>query len=103
MRKLVFPLVFTLTIAGCATPQSQLQAGLMDAGLSRNQAGCMAERMDDKLSLGQLMKIRSLKNVGKERIADTSVSRFLRNIRALNDPEIVSVTTRAALGCAISG
>jgi hypothetical protein len=63
----------------------------------------MAQRMDSKLSLGQLMKLRSLKNVSKDRIADTSLNRFMHNIRALNDPEIVSVTTRAALGCAIGG
>ncbi len=103
MRLIALTPLLPLAIAGCATPQSQLQQGLMDAGLSRNQAGCMSQRMDDKLSLAQLMKIRSLKNFKKDRVADTSVSRFMHNIRALNDAEIVTVTTRAALGCAISG
>jgi hypothetical protein len=101
MRKTLAALV--LAVAACATPQSQLQAGLMDAGLSRNQAGCMAERMDNKLSMGQLMKLRSLKNLKKDEPGNTSLNRFMHNIRALNDPEIVVVTTRAALGCAISG
>lgn len=92
-----------LAVAGCATPQTQLERGLTDAGLSQRQAGCMAKQMDDKLSLAQLLKIRSLKNLQKDRLADTSMNRFLRNVRALNDPEIVRVTTRAAVSCAISG
>ena len=103
MRKRLFGLGLMLAVAACATPQTQLQRGLADAGLSERQAVCMAKQMDDKLSLGQLLKIRSLKNVQKDRLADTSMNRFLRNVRALNDPEIVSVTAKAALSCAISG
>lgn len=75
----------------------------MDAGLSRSQSGCMAERMVDKLSLVQLRRISALGNFRDDKLGEMSVDRFLRNIRALKDPEILAVTTRAALGCAISG
>ena len=81
----------------------RLRTGLMDAGLSRNQSACMAERMVDKLSLTQFRRIAALGNLRDDRIGEMSVDRFLRNIRALRDPEILTVTTRAALGCAISG
>lgn len=103
MKKIAINAALLFAVTACATPQTQLERGLTDAGLSQRQAACMAKQMDDKLSLAQLLKIRSLKNVQKDRLADTSMNRFLRNVRALGDPEIVSVTARAAVSCAISG
>lgn len=92
-----------LALTACATPEARLRTGLMDAGLGRKQSACMAERMVDKLSLLQVRRIASLKNFAKDDVRDMSVDRFLHNIRSLKDPEILTVTTRAALGCAISG
>ena len=92
-----------IALAGCATSQTQLQRGLINAGLPKAQSACMADRMVDKLSLFQLRRLSSLGNFEDEKLADMTVSRFMRNIRALKDPEIITVTTRAALGCAISG
>ena len=96
---LILPL---LAVSACATPETRLRTGLMNAGLSAGQSACMADRMVDKLSLTQLRRIASLKNFQKDRIRDMSIDRFLHNIRALEDGEILSVTTRAALSCAIS-
>ena len=89
-------------IAGCATPQAQLRRGLIGAGLAQSQSSCMAKRMVDKLSLFQLRRIGSLANFSDEKLQNMSADRFMHNIRALKDPEILAVTTRAALGCAIS-
>ncbi len=89
-------------LASCATPEKRLEAGLREAGLSKRQSACMADRMAGKLSMGQLIKIRSLGNLRDERIRDVGMKRFLRNIRALEDPEIVAITTKAAVGCALS-
>lgn len=97
---LILPL---LALSACATPETRLRTGLVNAGLGANQSACMADRMVDKLSLLQLRRIASLKNFGKDRLRDMSVDRFLHNIRSLEDTEILTVTTRAALGCAISG
>ena len=96
---LILPL---LALSACATPQTRLRTGLMNAGLGANQSACMADRMVDKLSLIQLRRIASLRNFGKERIGDMTVDRFMHNIRSLEDTEILTVTTRAALSCAIS-
>ena len=91
-----------LALTACATPETRLRSGLMNAGLSAGQSACMADRMVDRLSLIQLRRIASLKNFEKDRLRDMSVDRFLHNIRSLEDSEILTVTTRAALGCAIS-
>jgi len=77
-------------------PEARLRTGLINAGLSQSLAACMAERMVDRLSLAQLMRIADLP---KAREAE-SVDRFLRRIRSLGDPEIVAVATSSAALCA---
>jgi hypothetical protein len=96
-------LALLMLVAGCATPQAQLRDGLIGAGLPKRQSACMADRMVDKLSLFQLRRISALRNFKDDKLSEMSLDRFMRNIRSLKDPEIVTVTTRAALGCAISG
>jgi hypothetical protein len=90
-----------LVVAGCATPETQLRSGLVNAGLSQPMAGCMAKQMANRLSLIQLRRLGSLGNFKDESIRDMSVERFLRNVRALRDPEVLTITTKAALSCAI--
>jgi hypothetical protein len=89
-------------LTSCATvsPESRLRAGLLDAGLSPRMAGCMAERMVDRLSLMQLRRLQSLASLRKSHIEQMSVDRFLYKVRALDDPEIFMVTSKAAIGCA---
>jgi hypothetical protein len=96
-------LLLPVLLSACATPESRMRSGLIEAGLSETQSTCMAERMVDKLSLLQLRRIASLKNFTKEDVGSMRLDRFLHNIRSLHDGEILSITTRAALGCAISG
>ncbi len=64
-------------------------------------AACMAERMVDRLSLPQLRRLQSLTSLRKSHMQGMSVDRFLYKVRALEDPEIFGVTSKAALICAI--
>lgn len=89
-------LLIALSLSACAVPEARLRTGLVNAGLPRPLAACMAERMVDRLSLAQLMRIADLP---KAREAE-SVDKFLRRIRSLGDPEIVAVATSSAALCA---
>lgn len=89
-------LLIVLALSACAVPEDRLRTGLVNAGLSRPLAACMAERMVDRLSLAQLMRLADLP---KAREAE-SLDRFLRRVRALGDPEILSVTSSSAALCA---
>lgn len=91
------PLVAALFLAGCAVPEARLRAGLVNAGLSRPMAACMAERMVDRLSLTQLRRIGDLPYAREER----TVAGFLHRVRALRDPEILAVSSAAAAVCAV--
>jgi len=96
------PLLALIALSACAaTPEAQLRAGLVNAGLSQPMASCMSTPMARELSLGQLMKLRSLGKVSGLDPRTTSYDRFLRQVRALQDPEIVQVTASAALGCVL--
>ncbi|MET0360923.1 MAG: hypothetical protein ABW048_04130 [Sphingobium sp.] len=92
-----------LLLCGCATlsPESRLRAGLIDAGLSPRMAQCMAERMADRLSITQLRRLQSLASLRKADMGAITLDRFLYKVRALEDPEIFLVSSKAAIGCAL--
>lgn len=91
------PLLAALTaLCACAVPEAKLGDGLVDAGLPRPLAMCMAGRMADRLSLAQLTKIADLP---RAREAE-SLDRFLHRIRALGDPEIVAIASSSGAHCA---
>lgn len=94
-------LMTSMMLASCATPQARVETGLMDAGLSPRMAACMADRMVDRLSLVQLKRLQSLARVGRTDFGRVPVDGFLYKVRALEDPEIFTVTSKAALVCAL--
>lgn len=83
-------------LAGCAVPEARLRAGLVRAGLPKPLSACMAERMVDRLSLAQLMRIADL----PEARGSESVDQFLHRVRALGDAEILGVASSSAALCA---
>lgn len=90
-----------IMLAACSTPETRVRNGLVEAGLSRPMAGCMAERMVDRLSLVQLRRIGRLGDLRDENPRQMTVDQFLRRARALGDPEIWSVMSTSAAICAI--
>ena len=105
IRSLRLPCIMlpALLLVSCATvsPEARVRAGLIDAGLPPSTAGCMAERMVDRLSLGQLRRVQSLASLRNSHIGDLTVDRFLYKLRALEDPEIFAVTSKAAVACTL--
>jgi hypothetical protein len=93
----------SLALSACATfsPEQKVRANLIKAGLSPHMAGCMANKMVDRLSLGQLRELQSLASLGKADMGGMSIDRFLHKVRSIKDPEIFIVTSRAALSCAL--
>ncbi len=90
-------------LAGCATPEQRVRSGLIDAGLSRPMATCMAGRMVERLNLLQLRRIGRLGDLRDANMSELSVEQFLHRARALGDPEILAVMTTSAGVCAIRG
>tara|TARA_R110000824_G_scaffold22477_2_gene82257 strand:- start:2756 stop:3070 length:315 start_codon:yes stop_codon:yes gene_type:complete len=94
-------LSMTALLSGCATPETRVRNGLMSAGLSAPISACMADRMVDRLSLGQLNKLNGLGKLKQHKAGDVTINEFVKQTRALQDPEIVGVVTSSGVICAV--
>lgn len=100
MKRLV-AVIAVLALSACATPETRVRTALLDAGLPRPIAACMADRMVDRLSLIQLNKLSSLKKLRSRDASKLSVDEFLKRTRSLQDPEILGVVSSSGLICVI--
>ena len=101
MKRVALVGLTLLALSACATPETRIRSALMDAGLSKPIAACMADRMVDRLSLVQLNRLNGLKKLGGQDIRKVTLEEFLRRTRSLQDPEILGVATSSGLICAI--
>jgi hypothetical protein len=85
-----------LALAACAPSKlayGRVKSALVDAGLSDSNSACMASRMTDRLSIGQLRKLQELK--GEKR----SLGDYVAAVRRVGDAEALSVTASSAALC----
>lgn len=99
--RIILMMTALLALAACATPETRVRNGLISAGLSAPISACMADRMVDRLSLGQLKKLNDLGKLRKREPGDVTVKEFVKQTRSLQDPEIVGVVTSSGLICAV--
>lgn len=71
----------------------RVRTALVGAGLSDRVATCMSKRLVKRLSLLQLMKLRNLEGDKK------TLGAWVRAVKAVNDSEVVLVTTSSAALC----
>ena len=84
------------TLAACSPSKlayGQVNSAMIDAGLSERNSACMAERMTDRLSLGQLQKLKQLR--GEKR----SLGDYVGAVRRVGDAEALAVTASSAALC----
>ena len=89
-------LVALLAATGCAEriAEGRVRSALLDAGLSEKNADCMAHRMVERLTIGQLRKLEALH--GEKR----TISDYVIAVRRVGDAETLAVTTSSAALCA---
>jgi hypothetical protein len=103
MRKLLLASGAATLLAGCATPETRIRNALVEAGLPKPIAGCMAGRMVDRLSLMQLNKLRGLEKLKGQKASRITIEEFVKRTKALQDPEILGVVSSSGVICAIKG
>jgi hypothetical protein len=62
----------------------------------------MAGRMVDRLSLGQLNKLRGLEKLRDKKANRITIEEFVKRTKALQDPEILGVVSSSGVICAIT-
>ena len=110
MRRLFVLLLVLMVLAGAAhylgytrpLIKSSVESALLQSGMSDERADCMADRMVDRLSLGQLWNLRQsmAAREGEPEQAD-SFGELVKRLRRTDDFETVSVITTSAGLCAI--
>ena len=96
-------LLIIMALAGCASPETRIRTALVDAGLSKPVASCLAGRMVDRLSHMQLNKLRGLGKLQDQKTRQLSIAEFVKRTKALQDPEILSVVTSSGVICTVGG
>ncbi|MBO6528210.1 hypothetical protein [Erythrobacter sp.] len=108
-------IVLALLVAGAAvvwatiggglqgTVEERLENELVARGLPEPMAECMATRMAERLSVGQIRKLENLRPEEGEADIPLSVAGFLERVRRVDDPEVVEVAASSAAICAFSG
>lgn len=100
--KVLIALLIPVALSACATPQTRVRNGLTGLGLAYPVADCMAERMVDRLSLSQLNRLSSVKELKGRKAGDVGIDEFVRASRGLQDPEVIGVVTSSGAICAVT-
>lgn len=96
IRILTVSTVTIITLAGCASfAKPNVRSALINAGARPPVADCMAKRMTDRLSLGQLQRLERLRAAPGEKTSDLSAAEIIERVNRIGDPEVVAVTASA--------
>jgi len=104
MRRLLLMAVpfFVLSACSSMSVERRVEIKLVDAGLKPPMARCMAHHLVKKLSHDQLRELGRLASVRNSDGRQLSIDELAYRLRAMNDPEIVSVVVGSGLKCAIA-
>lgn len=96
MRRTIVLIALLAVLTGCVEKiaEHRVRSALVGAGLSDGNADCMAQRMVDRLTIGQLRKLEALQ--GEKR----SIADYVTAVRRVGDAEVLGVTASSAALCA---
>src|SRR3546814_14879549 len=66
-------LMLGIGLAACSTPESKVRSRLIEVGVSPPMAGCMAERVVDRLSYAQLRRLGERGRIAGDAVRDMRV------------------------------
>lgn len=103
MRLSSLVLLAALAAACTTTKQSRVRTALLDAGVPKPLAECMAEPLGRDLSVSQLRSLQRVSALGERRINELNPREVIDMLQKNLDPETVGVVTRAGFGCMVRG
>jgi len=110
MKKLLIGVLLLVVLGagavftGLANPlvEMQVKGALVESGIGEKRATCMAERMVDRLTIGQLWKLRQgMAAQEGEPEEGYGLVELVKRLDRVNDGEAVAVLTTSAGLCAI--
>ena len=110
MKKLLIGILLIVVLgagalfSGLANPlvEMRVKSALVESGIGEKRAACMAERMVDRLSIGQLWKLRQgMAPQEGEPEEGYGLGELVKRLRRVGDGEAVAVLTTSAGLCTI--
>ena len=93
-----------LSLAGCVNPSARISTELVRYGLDQRQAECVGDRLEARLSIGQLQQLARAARAYASN--DTTPGRLTlgdlaRASSQINDPRVPVEVASAAAGCGV--
>ena len=98
-RAFILPLFVIL--AACTTPAQRIATKLGEFGVPSGQARCMGDRLQSRLSLGQLQRLDAIARQNGNRIERMTIGQIARALDDPRDPGLVVEVVRVGVGCLI--
>lgn len=106
-RLILSSLVCLTALAGCASRSDRIASALMDYGVPRQPAKCVARELDERLSNKQLRAISTAfdqaRKAGSSDRPGQRIGEALDALRDVGDREVVTVAMRAGVACSLMG
>ena len=80
----------------------RIEAALVERGVPQPVAACMATRMAERLSIGQLRELQQMGEREREAGIPASTVEFLERLRSVEDRELIEVVGTSAAICSFS-
>jgi hypothetical protein len=93
-----------LALAGCATPSDRITDALVDYGIAPPQAQCVGERLEDRLTIGQLRELASYVRAYRDNDPDPNalgVTDLIRVASQVQDARVPIELGKAAANCGL--
>lgn len=84
------------------TPEQRMRSAFLDAGLSEPLAGCMAERLAERLTYRQMWRLGGLAAFRDEGIKEMNLADIVEATRGLRDREVLAIAARSAAACGLA-
>lgn len=84
------------------TPEARMRTAFLEAGLPEPLAGCMAERLADRLSYRQMWRLGGLSEFRNRGVEQMSLADVVEATRGLRDREVMTITAGSAAACGLA-
>lgn len=98
-RHLLFAALAAL--AACATPSQKITSKLTEYGVPPTQALCMGDRLQSRLSVGQLQRLGEIGRLNRDRMGRMSVNDIAATLNKPGDEALVAEVIRSGISCLI--
>jgi hypothetical protein len=93
-------ILLPLLLTACVTPSQRITRNLADLGVPKAQAQCMGDKLGQRLSVGQLLRLQELTHITSEKLSRMSIRQIAAKLTDEKDPGLVAEFLRAGVGCA---